>query len=186
MKGIIGSTKKRQDIREKIEEIILKYKSGTTAQKIADEFKISKSIILTLLRPHVFMRKSAPLKGRIPWNKGLNRFTDKRILKYSGEKNVNWKGGVTPLNMKVRRCKKYIWWTKAIFQRDNWTCVSCKKRGGDLEADHYPKLFCEIMKTIFSLEEATLCDELWNLNNGRTLCLSCHNKTKSFKFWSNK
>ena len=186
MKGVIGSTKKRQDVRERIEEIILKYKSGITAQKIADEFKIAKSVILKLLRPHVSMRKPAPLKGRVPWNKGLNRFTDERVNKWSGERNGLWKGGVTPLNMKVRRCKQYIWWTKVIFQRDNWTCVQCKKRGGNLEADHFPKLFCEIMKSISSLEEAMFCDELWDLKNGRTLCLSCHNKTKSFKLWSNK
>lgn len=32
---------------------------------------------------------------------------------------------------------------------------------------------------ITTVEEAINCDELWNINNGQTLCYSCHrNKTK--------
>jgi len=33
---------------------------------------------------------------------------------------------------------------------------------------------------INSLEEALNCEELWNVNNGRTLCRKCHNKTKTY------
>ena len=31
------------------------------------------------------------------------------------------------------------------------------------------------------LSEALACEEFWNINNGRTLCKECHNKTKGWK-----
>jgi len=33
---------------------------------------------------------------------------------------------------------------------------------------------------ILSKEEALSCDELWNINNGRTLCIGCHKKTDTY------
>lgn len=56
-------------------------------------------------------------------------------------------------------------WRKAVFERDNYTCVECGIRGTYLEADHikpwayFPELRFE-------------------LSNGRTLCRTCHDKTK--------
>ncbi len=31
---------------------------------------------------------------------------------------------------------------------------------------------------ISSVEHAITCNDLWNIENGRTLCIKCHNKTK--------
>ena len=33
---------------------------------------------------------------------------------------------------------------------------------------------------IKTLEEAENCEELWNINNGRTLCYPCHYKTDNY------
>jgi len=33
---------------------------------------------------------------------------------------------------------------------------------------------------IKTFEEALLCEELWNINNGRTLCIKCHKKTDTY------
>ena len=103
-----------------------------------------------------------------------------------GKKSHFWKGGITPLRTLVRSCFKYRQWRSDIFTKDNFTCVLCRKRGGWLEVDHYPKRFSKILDEyqIKSLEEAINCEELWNINNGRTLCLKCHNKTKQ-KLWKN-
>ena len=59
-------------------------------------------------------------------------------------------------------------WTRAIFERDDFTCQACNQRGGKLQADHI-KPYC-------------LCseEEKWSLNNGRTLCISCHKKTDTY------
>lgn len=111
-------------------------------------------------------------KGRIPWNKGKPHLVR--------EKNPNWKGGITPLVLQIRHHFKYRQWVSDIFMRDDYTCQMCLERGGNLEADHYPKPFSIIFKEndIKTLEEALDCEEFWSINNGRTLCVSCHNKTK--------
>jgi 5-methylcytosine-specific restriction endonuclease McrA len=106
----------------------------------------------------------------------------KRVKKLSGENQWNWKGGITPLNMQVRGCFKTRQWRSDVFQRDDYTCQFCGLRGVYLEADHYPKLFYLIMQenNIKTLDEALNCEELWNINNGRTLCRKCHDKTKIY------
>jgi len=94
--------------------------------------------------------------------------------------NINWKGGISPLYTKIRNLYEYRIWRSAILKRDNYTCQICGVRGGYLEADHYPKMRSEIIKQydIKSVKDALAYDELWNINNGRTLYRPCHNKTK--------
>jgi len=101
----------------------------------------------------------------------------------SKEKHPNWKGGITPIVYQVRNSFKYRQWRSDIFTRDNYTCVNCNLRGVYLEADHYPKRFSVIFREykIKTFNEAMDCDELWNINNGRTLCKKCHNKTKGWR-----
>lgn len=95
-----------------------------------------------------------------------------------GPNHYNWKGGITPLKKAIRESHKYRLWRSDVFTRDDFTCTICGKRGGYIEADHYPLMFIEVMEmnAIKSLEEANTCDELWNINNGRTLCQECHRK----------
>ena len=56
----------------------------------------------------------------------------------------------------------------------------CFIKGSYLEADHHPKMFSIILEeyNIRSIEDALACEELWNINNGRTLCGMCHRGTK--------
>lgn len=72
-------------------------------------------------------------------------------------------------------------WRSDIFTRDNFTCQGCFIKGGKLNA-HHIKPFYKIMEdnNIRSLNDAMDCAELWNLNNGITLCLYCHKKTDSY------
>jgi len=110
--------------------------------------------------------------------------TKKRIgLAFRGDKHPNWKGGITPLVMKIRLCPRTKIWRDSIFSRDNFTCHLCGKRGGRIEADHYPIPFSEIFKKnlIKSLDQAIECKEFWDINNGRTLCRPCHDKNKKWK-----
>ena len=117
-------------------------------------------------------------RGKPAWNRGREGFL-------AGKKHYNWKGGITPLVLQIRHCFKYRQWRSDIFTRDNFTCVLCEIRGGYLEADHYPKRFSTIFheNKITSLEQALACEEFWNINNGRTLCESCH---KSIPTYGNK
>lgn len=94
----------------------------------------------------------------------------------------NWKGGITPIKNQIRHYFKYREWRSDIFTRDNWTCVWCYKKGGKLQVDHYPKSFSSLIKEykIKSVEEVENCEEFWNINNGRTLCIDCHRKTDNY------
>ena len=92
-----------------------------------------------------------------------------------GVNNHLWKGGITPLTKKIRHCLEYKTWHQSIFERDSYMCQICKQKGGDLHVNH-KKLFSNILKDnhIKTIEDALICQELWSINNGSTLCIDCH------------
>jgi len=107
--------------------------------------------------------------------------------KFKGKNNPKWKGGITPLVLQIRHCRKSIEWRNKIFKRDNYTCRRCKKRGQEIHAHHYPKSFSQIFNDyqIKTLKEALNCKEFWNIENGRTLCKRCHyDKRTNYKLKS--
>lgn len=90
-----------------------------------------------------------------------------------GEKHWGWKGGVTPINEKIRKSVEYKLWRTAVFERDRYTCIWCGARSGSgikvtLNADHI-KPFCDYPELRFAID------------NGRTLCVDCHKKTDNYK-----
>lgn len=89
-------------------------------------------------------------------------------LKLRGDKNWNWKGGLTPINKAIRQSLEYKIWRRAVFERDDYTCVWCLKRGGELHADHI-KQFAFYPELRFAID------------NGRTLCKACHETTETYK-----
>lgn len=97
------------------------------------------------------------------------------------EKNPFWKGGITPLRVRISQLPQYIIWRKQIFERDNFTCQHCNQFGGELQVHHVKPLSKIIhehhIKTVI---DALNCSELWDLNNGLTLCLDCHKQTDTY------
>lgn len=85
----------------------------------------------------------------------------------AGEKSCNWRGGVTPMHKKIRKSLDYKIWRQSVYIRDKYTCVWCKQVGGKIVADHI-KPFAIYPELRFSLE------------NGRTMCESCHRKTDTY------
>lgn len=84
-----------------------------------------------------------------------------------GEKSATWKGGITPINKKIRNSLQMQKWRKAVFERDNYTCKMCGQVGKYLNADHI-KPFAYFPKLRFAI------------SNGRTLCVPCHRKTDTY------
>jgi hypothetical protein len=168
--------KMRSNVWKFQKEIIEMYINGKTSRYISHQFSSNTKTILNILRQNnVLIRKASKPLGTPSWNKG------KEYLQIRGNKNPNWKGGITKLNQVIRHCFEYKTWIKSIMERDNYTCVFCGIKGNNLEIDHFPKRFCDIIREekINSYETAKSSKVLWDINNGRTLCVSCHNKTKS-------
>jgi len=98
-----------------------------------------------------------------------------------GENNPNWNGGISSIYKKIRQLSAYKEWRTACFKRDNWTCVHCSKTKCELFVDHikpFALIVCE--SNIKEVNDAMKIDELWNIGNGRTLCLECHIKTDTY------
>lgn len=122
--------------------------------------------------------------GFIPWNKNT-----KGIIKLN---SGSFKKGLTPWNKigegvtslykLIRGMPEYNEWRLQVFGRDNFTCQECNGRGCYLEA-HHIKPFNKIIKeyNMKTITDARLCQELWDLNNGITLCKECHMKTNNYK-----
>lgn len=101
-------------------------------------------------------------KGAEPWNKGKewpemrgenhpSRNPEHRAIfekiwgqpktYWSGADHPCWKGGKTPLIMKIRNSQQCADWRVAIFKRDKYTCRVCgDNRGHNLNAHHYRQL----------------------------------------------
>ena len=120
-------------------------------------------------------------KGLIPWSKGKKcpQISEGRI----GNKNPNWKGGITPLRNQIYKSIQYKQWRSNVFMRDDWTCQTCgTKSSGNFQPHHTPKSFSEILEKnkIKTLKQALRCKELWDINNGITLCKDCHKLTYNY------
>ena len=153
--------------------------------KLKEQAKNSKLIQLNKTKKwalgHEAKRNSGCFeKGNPPWNKG------KKLPHLSGKNSTSWKGNRS-LNKQIRSLLEYFKWRSDVFERDNWTCQTCGDRSGKgkrlfLEA-HHIKGVKQIIEDnlIKSVKEAEKCKELWDIENGVTLCSSCHSLTKGWK-----
>jgi hypothetical protein len=117
--------------------------------------------------------------GRFCSNSCKNSGIFNPLFHKKGNLNPNWKGGIVPLKRRLRTNYIYRAWRLTIFQRDNYTCQDCGKRGSYLEAHHKESWNNIFNKNIIkTFEDAIHCNELWSINNGITLCKNCHKKYK--------
>ena len=69
-----------------------------------------------------------------------------------------WKGGITPINLSIRMSSEYKLWRKAVFERDNYTCIWCGQKGGKLNADHI-KRFSDFPELRFAIDNGITLSE---------------------------
>jgi len=121
-------------------------------------------------------------KGHIPWIKGRKHSAETRLkisiaLKgkphrgkfkkghkgfgISGERHYRWNGGITPEYRKIRASEDFKLWRGAVFERDDWICRKCLKKGGKLHP-HHIKNFADYLELRFAID------------NGITFCQECH------------
>ena len=95
-------------------------------------------------------------KGISSWAKGRGGYWMK------GSKNTNWKGGITPINNKIRQSLEYKLWQDSVFNRDCNHCQKCgENRINKLTAHHI-------------LNFAQWLDLRLAIDNGITFCFKCH------------
>jgi len=116
-------------------------------------------------RPH--SEKTKKYLSKISKGQRRSPTTEFKKGQMVGVKNVNWANGATPKNMKIRQSAEYKIWKTSVFQRDDYTCIWCGKRGVELHADHI-KPFAQFPELRFAID------------NGRTLCKPCHKTTKTY------
>lgn len=176
------------------EETKKKIRQSNLGQKRSKETK-SKLHLSHLGKPQYNRRKekSHMWKGGLPkcldCGKSLGDYLSKRCMRCSriGNKHPNWKGGTSNLQKNIRKSLEFKKWRENIFERDNYTCKECFKRGGTLHPHHiksFSKIFQEFIQqynqfSIFDDRETLLrlaitYEPFWDTNNGKTLCKECH------------
>ena len=92
---------------------------------------------------------------------------------YIGERVYNYTGNRT-LYKSMRDCECSKQWRLSCIKRDNLTCQECGK--SDDIVVHHIKHFIDIINDneLNTVEEAINCKELWDTDNGITLCVDCH------------
>lgn len=117
---------------------------------------------------------SYTMKGMVANNLGIKpsiearqKMRDAQLKRVEEGRHNNYKGGVSSENHIIRNSLEYKIWRELVFERDNYICQECKKRGGNLNADHI-KSFANFPELRF------------DVNNGRTLCVPCHKETPTF------
>ena len=104
---------------------------------------------------------------------------------HRNEKHWNWKGGINSPKEKIRQHSRYASWRKTIYKRDNYKCVICGN-GGKIEVDHIIPLYAIVECLIEIYGKDSFYEKIfnhpliWDLNNGRTLCVKCHSKTETY------
>jgi len=168
-KGIyVGFGFKKGHNREHTEEEKIKISNALKGRQLSQTHKEK----LRILRLGKKLSKETIEKLRIirtGWR--LSEETKNKLSElHRGSKNHSWRGGITPSRIKIWHSLEYKLWRKSVFERDNYTCVFCGKKGGGLMADHI-KSFREYPGLRFSID------------NGRTLCKDCHFQTETYGKW---
>src|SRR5919204_359055 len=91
------------------------------------------------------------------------------------------------LKLKIRNTTRYLNWRLLILKRDNFRCQICHTSVKDnkslrLEV-HHAKTFNDICKenNVSTVEQGLACRELWDLDNGVSICHSCHKDVERLK-----
>lgn len=84
-----------------------------------------------------------------------------------GELSHFWKGGKTKETDLIKSSAEYRYWRDEVFRRDDYRCQICGVRGGQLEAHHIK-------------EKCNFPELMFDVNNGVTLCHTCHKTTDNY------
>jgi hypothetical protein len=90
---------------------------------------------------------------------------------FQGISEEEFENFTKPENIRLTKSGAFKAWRKIVFARDDYTCMLCDKRGGDLEPHHI-------------IPRRDSKELIYEVSNGATLCKTCHKKTfgKEYEF----
>lgn len=182
MKYVIGENGKRvfcEETRKKMSEAKLRY------NELHPEVKHRLALYNTGRRqsPETIAKRIAKTRGK----KRSREFCEyMRSISKRGPENRFWRGGVSTVSERLRKCAKFRDWRLAVFIRDNYTCQACGKRGGRLHP-HHIEPFSRMLRNLLGrhgpgglFENVLKSKKFWRISNGVTLCEPCHKKTDTY------
>ena len=98
------------------------------------------------------------------WKKSISIANKNSKRVHRGSNHPFWKGGITPINYKIRKSRECQLWKKSIFIKDGYTCQKCLKKENIELHPHHIKNFSDCLKLRFEID------------NGITFCKDCHQK----------
>ena len=193
-------TRIRNECAEKNKSLITKelllelyVTQNLTSIMIAKTLNRSKPLILAYMKKYNIPRRTMSVAKTGRKLNVSDEWRKARSKKYSGKGNAmygrrgkNHPAWITPearktcLYDQIRGMQENRNWRKQVLDRDNNACVLCGSKE-HLNADHIKSFAAAIKENkITERQQAIDCMELWDVNNGRTLCESCHKKTPSY------
>lgn len=95
-----------------------------------------------------------------------------------GEKSSGWKGGISSRYDRLKRSNEWKAWRTSVFERDNYTCMDCGIRSGCGK-----KIFLHPHHLVSVFKDESM---VFDINNGITLCASCHGRRHAMTFGKKK
>ena len=125
-----------------------------TENKFVEVYGMTETAVLATVNP--MYGKKHSLETRLKMSQNLPDL--------SGSNNGRWNSTLTEEDrLKRRITPEYLTWRNSVFERDDYTCVYCGVRGGNMEAHH--------------LESYARNPEVrFDVNNGVTMCIKHHKK----------
>jgi 5-methylcytosine-specific restriction endonuclease McrA len=197
---------KQSRLEHVADDVLALYQQGKSLSEVAAVFKVSLTTVYRLLEKKGISRRplseansikwtpqrkeqhAAKLRGKPSGASGKRWTMDRVVVRPNarGKRNPKWRGGKTALALLIRTSGRYRVWREAVFARDSYTCVHCGVHSGNghriwLNADHVvPLSHLMTQHKLLTFEDAEQCAALWDVSNGRTLCVECHRATPTF------
>jgi biotin operon repressor len=137
---------------------------------IAKEVGSGSRVVCTWLENFNIKRRKrgGELRGKTMSLASREKMSAAKKGKYVGKLNSNWKGNLVSDEVRERRSYIAKKWRKQVTERDDHKCQKCGSR--DKLHAHHIKEFKDHP------------DLRWDLNNGITVCVFCHEKIHNRKF----
>jgi HNH endonuclease len=157
-----------------------KIRSGRGCQKCAGNFKKSFNDVKEIFEKEGYKVLSNDYKGvfeklNVVCDKGhnlwlsLDKFKNKKVRcaicyreNNRGENHPNWNSELTDEERLINRdTTENREWRKLVFEKDDFTCQRCNKKGGKINAHHIENY-------------STAIEKRFEISNGITFCEECH------------